>query len=171
MPAGLTEDESVRLRATLSRAVASRCPGWLADQREDIVQDAMARVLAQTPKGEGDEPFRASYLWSAAYSALIDEIRRRQRRREVPLPEHEPPASAQPSPERHTAGREINTGLRQCLRRLVDDRRRAVTLHLQGHRVKEVAALLGWDDKRADNSIYRGLGDLRRCLTAKGLKP
>ena len=34
-----------------------------------------------------------------------------------------------------------------------------------------VAEMLGWNAKRADNLVYRGLADLRRCLTAKGIEP
>lgn len=47
----------------------------------------------------------------------------------------------------------------------------AVTLHLQGHSVPEVGALLAWTVKKAENLVYRGLADLRSCLSSKGLQP
>ena len=49
------------------------------------------------------------------------------------------------------------------------ERRLAVTLHLQGHSVPEAARLLDWAVKRTENLVYRGLADLRECLTAKGI--
>jgi RNA polymerase sigma-70 factor (ECF subfamily) len=79
------------------------------------------------------------------------------------------PAAAEPDPERNCAGREIGEAIRDCLGRLVRPRRMAVTLDLQGHRVAEVARLLGWSAKKAENLVYRGLADLRGCLKAKGM--
>ena len=55
--------------------------------------------------------------------------------------------------------------------RLVLPRRLAVTLHLQGHTVPEAGSLLGWNAKRAENLVYRGLADLRDCLAGKGVRP
>jgi RNA polymerase sigma-70 factor, ECF subfamily len=46
-----------------------------------------------------------------------------------------------------------------------------VTLYLQGHTVPETARILGWDAKRAENLVYRGLADLRQCLMGKGHRP
>jgi len=40
----------------------------------------------------------------------------------------------------------------------------AVTLHLSGLRIPEVARAAGWSDKAAENLIYRGLDDLRALL-------
>ena len=49
------------------------------------------------------------------------------------------------------------------------ERRLAVTLYLQGHSVPAAARLLEWTAKRTENLVYRGLADLRECLTAKGM--
>ena len=40
----------------------------------------------------------------------------------------------------------------------------AVTLHLAGLRIPEVARATNWTVKTAENLIYRGLDDLRRLL-------
>jgi RNA polymerase sigma-70 factor (ECF subfamily) len=37
--------------------------------------------------------------------------------------------------------------------------------------VAEAARILDWSPKRTENLVYRGLADLRGCLTSKGLKP
>jgi len=163
----------VHLRADLVRAVSRVCPPWLASRSEDVVQVAMMRVVEVQKRGEGTCEVSSSYLKKAAYSAVVDEIRRQRRRSEVPL-EQEPHALDRstdgPDPERCAEGKEVGKAIRECLGRLVKPRRVAVTLHLQGHSVPEAARLLGWRAKRAENLIYRGLADLRQCLAAAGVK-
>ena len=55
--------------------------------------------------------------------------------------------------------------------RLQDNRRRALTLYLVGHKVPEAAQMLGWTSKKTENNVYRGLANLRDCLAKKGIKP
>jgi RNA polymerase sigma-70 factor, ECF subfamily len=170
------EDETARLRQQLARAVKRVCPRWLADHADDIVQCAVVKLLER--RGEGSSALPPSYLWKMAYTATVDEIRRRRRRREVALEdgEDEPATlaladSASTDPERLHAAGEIGRALRDCLRRVVEARRVAVVLHLQGHTVPEAGRILGWHAKRVENLVYRGLADLRRCLSAKGIAP
>lgn len=166
-------DDYAELNDKLARAVASVCPRWLAEQRDDIVQVALMRVMEIRRKSEEEREFSSSYLWRTAYSALIDEIRRLRRRQEVPLEEGGEDGwdAPSPGPEHDARGREIGEGIRQCLATLVRPRRLAVTLYLQGHTVPQVARLMGWSTKRADNLVYRGISDLRRCLTERGINP
>jgi RNA polymerase sigma-70 factor, ECF subfamily len=170
----LSEEDCARVRAQLARAVARVCPSWLSAQAEDIVQAALLRVMEIMGRREGKESVNSSYLWKAAYSATVDEIRRHRRRREVPLevgPVEANLATPQPGPEDTDRGREIARELQDCLGRLGEPRRLALVLHLQGHTGPEAARLLGWSEKRVENLIYRGLADVRRCLEEKGLRP
>lgn len=161
------------LRRRLSRAVFRVCPGWLASHAEDIVQTAVLRVLAAAGKrGEGSPDLSSLYVEKAAYSAMVDEIRRHRRRREVPEARERSlleGAADRADPETLAASGEIAAGIGHCLSGLSSPRRLAVTLHLQGHSVPEVASLMRWPFKRAENLVYRGIADLRRCLAAKGL--
>ena len=164
------QQEYARLRKELVRAVARVCPPWLAGRAEDLVHAALLKLLAH-PR-VGGAPLEASYLQRAAYSVMVDEIRRLRRYREVSLEEAaSTPATAAADPEQAERAREIGVGLEDCLRLLPEGRRMAVTLHLQGHTVPEAARILGWGAKAVDNLVYRGLADLRRCLTGKGLQP
>jgi len=61
--------------------------------------------------------------------------------------------------------------IRACLAAANRDRRLALVLYLQGHSVPEAARILGWDVKRTENLVYRGLADLRQCLLNKGHRP
>jgi RNA polymerase sigma-70 factor, ECF subfamily len=162
------------LRRQLMAVLGRICPPWLAERREDLVQAALLKVMEIEQRREGETLWTAFYLGRVAHSALVDEIRRRRRRPEEPLEETAEaaaPAAETADPERGTLGRELGRGLRDCLAALVEARRRACTLHLLGHGTSEVARLLGWEAKKAENAIYRGLADLRLCLEKKGLAP
>jgi RNA polymerase sigma-70 factor (ECF subfamily) len=37
--------------------------------------------------------------------------------------------------------------------------------------VPEASRILDWSAKRTENLVYRGLADLRECLTLKGMRP
>jgi RNA polymerase sigma-70 factor (ECF subfamily) len=167
-----------QLHRDLVKAVDRVCPRWMADRADDLVQVALMRVMEIQRKKEGTVEFTAFYLKKAAYSALIDEIRRLRRRQEVSLEggsdEEEAvaydPAAPDPNPERASAGREVGRAIRDCLGRMVAPRRHAVTLNLQGHSVPEIGKLLGWTPKKAENLVYRGMSDLRGCLGEKGIR-
>lgn len=173
----IREGDYASLRAELEKAVRRLCPPWLADRREDLVQAALLRLLEierrSAAAGEKNRELAPSYLWRTATTALIDEIRRLRRRQEVELDDSAQAAvpSDEPGAARLLAAREIGRGLRDCLQRMVEARRLAVTLHLQGYPVNEAAALLDWDIKKVYNLVHRGLGDLRGCLKGKGIEP
>ena len=178
-----------RLRADLETAVRRVCPPWLADRAQDLVQVGLLRLLERERReaavaasvGEGNPVWSTSYLYRVAHSVLVDEIRARRRKPEVALEIQDPEDShlspaetvAAPgaNPEDRARSAEIGQATRDCLGRLVEDRRRAVVLHLAGHSVPEASGLLGWAAKRTENLVYRGIADLRRCLEQKGLRP
>lgn len=171
-------DVWTRLRLRIASAVRRQCPDWLRADADDLAQAAVMKVMAQSAADEAPRPMSSYYLHRVAHSALVDEIRRRQRRREVALEVSggdqrvyavEPRATG--TPEQTAALRELGAAVRSCLLAMKAERRMAVTLHLQGHTVPESARLLGWDVKRTDNLVYRGLADLRQCLVSRGHTP
>jgi RNA polymerase sigma-70 factor (ECF subfamily) len=166
------------LRQDLERIVVRLCPSWLSSQRDDLVQTAVMRVMQIVQAdavAQGPARTLASfYLYKAAHSALVDEIRRVRRRHEDSLETEEDVAAvtgAHLNPERIAASQEIGRGIQDCLTQMSDDRRLAVTLYLQGHTVPEASRILDWSAKRTENLVYRGLADLRECLTLKGMRP
>jgi RNA polymerase sigma-70 factor (ECF subfamily) len=169
------------LRTTLVRAVRRQCPAWLSAHADDLVQSALVKVMAIAGAGEGTRVLSAFYLHRVAHSALVDEIRRRQRRREVTLEVDDSEGqrdgavvalpAADSDPEHDASLHELGAAVRGCLLSMVRDRRLAVMLYLQGHSVPDAARLLGWAVKRTENLVYRGLADLRECLLAKGHSP
>jgi RNA polymerase sigma-70 factor (ECF subfamily) len=167
------------LAATMARAVRRQCPAWLGNDAQDIAQAALTKVMAAERKNEGERPLSSFYLHRVAHSALVDEIRRRKRRQEVSLEgaaesadearSFEP--AAQGDPESEASFSELGTAVRDCLQGAKRERRLAVTLYLHGHSVPEAARILGWDVKRTENLVYRGLADLRQCVMGKGHRP
>ena len=158
----------------VTRAVDRLCPLWLRADRDDIVQNTLLRLHQSAASSEGKAPLAASYIWKTAYTVMIDEIRRRGRRPEVALDDTDSALTLvrqEPSPEEATAGRQLGMAIRECLKGIVSSRRAAVVLYLQGHTLREIAALLDSSEKKVENQAYRGLAELRSCLKAKGLRP
>ncbi len=161
------------LRRHIAKVVSRVGPSRLSAERDDIVQTALLRVLKVAEAHEANHPMASSYIWKAAFSATIDEIRRRGRRPETSLETGD--AVSVPhdgvSPEARAAGLQLGAAIRSCLEKLPADRRRSVVMVLLGHSAREVAARFGWDDKKVGNLIFRGMSALRSCLAAQGLRP
>lgn len=173
--AAVDEAEIEKLRERLERAVTQVCPSWMAVQADDLVQISILRVLDIVAKSEHQRTFNASYLYRVAYSALVDELRRAHWRREVPIENEKaepmPIEEVAVNPEDRAASRQLGDAITDCLHQLINSRRRAVVLHLHGHSAAESARLLGRGLKQVRNLVYRGLADLRACLSKKGLNP
>ncbi len=167
----MTIDTLDQVRTVLKRAIDRLCSRWTPDAREDLVQNALLK-LHQRASGEGIGTYQASYLYRVAHSIVIDEIRKQSRSPVTTSAELSPEqlaAEHDQRPEQWTAAADARDALRDCLRSLVETRRAALVLYLQGHSVPDAARLLGWPAKRTENCVYRGLADLRACLEGKGI--
>lgn len=168
------------LLVEMRKAVAFLGRGLKPQEQEDLVQEACRRVLeAVQRRTDRQQPIRKAYLHKTAYSALVDLVRRRALRPEVPLnseiestiPASGPDFTSDPDPETALQNAELGSAIQDCLLSLRPDRRQAVTLHLMGYASTAIAERLGWARKKADNLVTRGKADLRRCLAEKGLHP
>lgn len=173
IPAEQIED----LRRRLLSAVRRHCPAHLAGHVEDIAQEALIKIVGIIQRsGETERRLPSSYLNRAAYHAIVDALRcrRYQGDTEVPMGESaelamDPKIDA--SPERNAVASAIRLAIQQCLKGIVAARRTTVVLHLQGHSVPEIGALLGFSQTKTTNLVYRGLKNLRQCLEKKGVSP
>lgn len=162
--------EQAALRAELCAAVRRCCPPWLAAESDDLVQEAMLRLWRLQQNAVEQQPLSYAYLKRTAVSVLIDEIRRRKRRREssatdleMELDDHTGTSTAPDSA--------IAAAIQRCLHRQGTQRQQALTLYLLGHSVKESAMLIGAKAKAIENLVYRGLAHLRECLQEQGMEP
>lgn len=160
-----------RVHAVLLRCVRKACPRNMLGEAEDIAQAAATRLLARMAAADAPLDLRSSYLWKVANHAVIDEIRKRGRRRERASPHLDESAAHDGDPDLAHDRARMLAGVRDCLDRATPQRRAALGLHLQGLGLPDVARALGCDRKRADNLVYRGLARLRACLVDKGLRP
>ena len=158
--------EALRVLQALRAAVQRFCPPELRAAREDLVHSAQLRLLEIDARREQSGPRSTSYLWRVAYTTVVDEIRRLRRRSSSEPEGADGPEQAAPQPRP-----QLRLDLRACLAALLEGRRAAVLLHLEGFRAEEVGGVLRMETKRAQNLIYRGLRDLRRCLQEKGHSP
>lgn len=166
---GSTTGSDAWIRGVLVDAVARACPGWLASERDDIVQNAMARLTTVLSNGVATSP--RSYVNKAAYHAVVDEIRRQRRRREIVALDDVAVADAAARTEVASESTRIADAIRGCLGHAVASRRAAVLLYLEGRGPAEISTILAISRKQADNLVHRGLADLRACLRAKGVEP
>jgi RNA polymerase sigma-70 factor (ECF subfamily) len=168
------EIEYAKIRERLVRSVRHVCPAWLRDRADDIVQNALIRVLEISRARESSAAVPSSYLWKVAYSATVDEIRRLRRRPEVAWEDagrggSEPAEPVGPAgPEADMALDELGAASEACLGALPEARRTVVGFHLLGYSAGEIAASLGRGEKSVRNLLHRGLVALRGCLAGKG---
>lgn len=163
------------LRRRLGTAVLRLCPRWLAAEREDLVQTACVRILESARRAGKGADLNATYLWKTAHSVVLDEVRRVRWRYERGLAEHASSgeivdARDGQDPERKASSLELAAKVRDCLRGLSADRRRAVQLRLAGFAREEMVSVLVRDEKQVANLVFRGMEDLRRCLRGKGVE-
>jgi RNA polymerase sigma factor (sigma-70 family) len=148
------------LRQSIARLSAK---GW-GVQPEDIEQEVRVRLWRVL---ESEKPVQnwPSHLYRMAANATIDALRQALARREEPLHvenagEAAPEAqirSADLPADAAAAGRELLGKVQRAMGRLSESRAQAVSLHLRGFTLEEVAALVGWSVPRARNLVYRGL--------------
>ncbi|HEU5135761.1 MAG TPA: RNA polymerase sigma factor [Steroidobacteraceae bacterium] len=155
----------------LARAVRRVCPRSLVQDAEDLVQESFIRLM-RARKLDGQSTLSAAYLKKVAYSAVIDELRRRRREPAADLASDRIDiADAADQMKEDAPDTALRDAMEVSLQRLQPDRRRALTLHLLGYSVPEVAAMLECNTKRADNLVHRGLAQLRQFLGELGLRP
>ena len=167
------DDVFAGLRELLLRAVRRRCPGWLIDESEDLVQDVLVKLAEKVESSGEVAELPRGYLVQAAYNRLVDEIRKRRNGRLVLAEGESSPeekvSDRGPGPERFYESRQIGRAVWECLGNLQGSRRQAVTLYLRGHKAKSSAQILGYPVRKVQNLVFRGIRDLRECLAEKGV--
>jgi RNA polymerase sigma-70 factor (ECF subfamily) len=156
--------------------LVSRRHGLSRVERDEIEQDVRIRLWRALGRGAQLQTMSAAYVYRAAVSAALDLARRQNARRAVPLveqrdshemPLYRPPETCEPWDRLERA--EVQEQITRALGELADRRRKVVGLYLLGYVREEIATLLGWSEPTTRNLLYRGLADLRACLTRGGI--
>ena len=141
--------------------------------QDEVVQDVRIRLWRSLSTREKINGAPASYVYRTAVSAALDLIRRRRARREQPVETLAGGGKESKcrTPDRELVDAELANLIEDVLKTLHESRRPVVRMHLLGYHRTEIAELLGWTEAKTRNLLYRGLGDLREQLTARGITP
>jgi RNA polymerase sigma-70 factor (ECF subfamily) len=167
----------IRFGEVARRAGAAH--GLQGQDLDEVLQEVRIRLWRVDASASGKlDALKSSYVYRAALSAAIDLLRRRRARREESLEDdggfdHDPPAAfaAPASADADTLASDAGRAVEAALTMVVPSRRAVVRTYLAGYDRLEIAALFGWSEAKTRNLLYRGLDDLRRLLTAKGIHP
>ena len=153
-------------RSTIDRLVVDHLPVALrfamrlsgnAHTAEDVVQEALVRVLRQWPGYRAEASFRT---WMLQIVLNVDRDRRRRQRPARPMPPDEP-ASAAPLPAEQAAADELHAEIRAAIDRLPTRQREVALLSLgEGLPAGEVAEIL----ETTEANVYTCLHLARRRI-------
>jgi RNA polymerase sigma-70 factor, ECF subfamily len=140
-------------------------------QAEDLKQETFTRIFIRRKDFRQGARF-STWLWRIALNLCYDELRKRQRQREVPLengaddagygPE---PASDEPSPDVRLAAREECELVGYALLRLSEAHRAVLVLrYCEGLKLREIADILEIPETTASSRIAVGLAQITRLL-------
>lgn len=158
---------------TMVRSVGAR-RGLLEPDLDEVLQDVRIRLWQAEQSGKDIQALGSSYLYQVASSAALDLLRRRRARggsRTDEISERDDLVAAAPSPHDEVEALDVARQIEEAVESLPADRRVAVRFHLAGYDRHDIARALGWTEPRARNLLYRGLNDVRRRLTLKGIRP
>jgi RNA polymerase sigma-70 factor (ECF subfamily) len=174
----LTDRVSSALEAVVARfATMVRSVGaghGLSDaDLDEVLQDVRIRLWRADPTGEQIERLGASYVYRAATTAALDLLRRRRARaadrtESVDDRSDDLPHDAR-GPHERLEDDELAARILAAVDTLALPRRAVVRMYLSGYDRAEIAELLGWSEAKTRNLLYRGLADLRRRLTERGI--
>ena len=171
-------DELWRKLAPHVRAAVSRHRSRdVALAADDLTQEVRIRVWNVYTRDRNSR-LKASYYYKVVNSAIIDCLRSYRgtlshsvRAESTGEPDSDETAlveqigSGEEGPDAHFAEQQQRARLLAAIDQLPAERRRAVTLFLQGFTVPEIAELLGCDKTRAHNLTYRGVRALKARMS------
>jgi RNA polymerase sigma factor (sigma-70 family) len=156
----------------IKRVVSDVGGAAAALDRDDIEQAVIVGIWRQLEREQVIE-YPASYIYKAAVRETLRVVRAHLDRQTASLDDVGNAFElAAPGPDPHAAleQRERAALVERSLSQLRDDRQRAVRAHLAGFSTSDVMNMYGWSYQKARNLIARGMADLRRRLTASGIR-
>lgn len=139
---------------------------------DGLLQDVRIRLWRAHPEGEEIARLPTSYVYRTAMAAAVDLLRQRRRTwSALPLEEAtNSSAAAGMAADAPALAHDLGAAIDRALASMVESRRVVVRLHLMGYPRDEIVRVLGWDDGRVRNLLYRGMDDLRERLTRMGYR-
>lgn len=142
---------------------------------EDVSQDIFLKVWQKLDMWDANAGSFGGWLSEVAKNAIIDVIRKRNRKRKVLLSEGEIPitqhAHPMQNPARQLEAKEAQQMLRQALTEVSnpDHKRAWILRNLDGLGIKEISKILRHKENTIKIWIFRCTKELRRILQRKGV--
>lgn len=156
---------------TIYRDVAPLVLGYLrsngAKDAEDTSSEVFLSLVTRLPTFTGDEHQFRSWLLTIAYRRMVDDLRRRGRRREDPVPTDElgQRMIILSDGESEAMARLRSQGVLEALDNLTDDQRAALMLRvLADLPVKEVAEIMDKPETAVKALLRRAFAALERLM-------
>jgi RNA polymerase sigma-70 factor (ECF subfamily) len=151
--------------------------GRIDHEAEDVVQEAFVRLHRQVADhGSGSVKHLTTWLFRVTHNLTIDMLRRRSKRRRVPVTAVDPSALSeeQAADELDALGEVLRQEARQvALRELaqLDEQQRQVVLLkvIQGMTLRQVAKVVGISVSLVNYRLNQGLTELSRRLKRAGV--
>jgi RNA polymerase sigma-70 factor (ECF subfamily) len=151
---------------------AARMLGNL-DDAHDVAQQVFLRVWKSAPRYEPSAKF-TTWLFTIMRNLVFNEMRRKGRRREVPMEmetEEEAPRqfvdAVTPAPDDHTQREELERALDQAIAALPEKQRLAVVLRRQEEMpYEDICGILKMSLPAVKSLLFRARTELRKHLSA-----
>ncbi|WP_257391848.1 RNA polymerase sigma factor [Mesobacillus jeotgali] len=135
---------------------------------EDLVHDTFLRAYTSFVNFEERANIK-TWLFSIAKHLVVDEIRRRKRRRIFSLFSEGHDIASSINIEQYIEHRDTVERSLKAIQQLKPDYRLVITLKkIEGCSTKEIAEILGWSESKIRKTLSRGLAALRRKDIAEG---
>lgn len=142
----------------------------MGDQQycEDLVHDTFLHAYKSFGKFENRATVK-TWLFSIAKHLVIDEIRKRKRRRIFSLFSRNQDFPSSFNVEQYIENRDMIERTLQAIQMLKPDYRLVITLKkIEDCSTKEIAEILGWSEAKIRKNLSRGLAALREMNIAEG---
>ncbi|MBT2693801.1 RNA polymerase sigma factor [Bacillus sp. ISL-55] len=135
---------------------------------EDLVHDTFVRAFTSFEKFENKTSVK-TWLFSIAKHLVIDEIRRRKRKRVFSLFANDPEIQSPFNIEQYIEHRETIERTLEAIQQLKPDYRLVITLKkVEECSTREISEILGWSESKIRKTLSRGLAALKKMDVLEG---
>jgi len=149
----------------VSTYVRKKVPAYLRESTDDIIQDAMIKLINADKKSD-QMIVNYGYLKQTVMSVMIDHIRKHRNQQKLAEGVQSESEATSDDMQRPTNPAEllhhhsILDVIYQHISTFSEERQTALMLDFRGMKIKEIVQLTGFNVSKVRNEIYRGKKDL-----------
>jgi len=170
----IVDDYSYLIKA----AIRKTCPSIGKLDLDDIEQEVKISVWRQIQKSETEIRNLGSYIWRVTFTTTSKFMKRISQLRKGSGYKLEKMEEAEDTlgdpkildPEDQFQKKELMDIITRSVNSLIESRRQVLKLYIAGFTVSEITEYFGWSDAKARNLLSRGILDLKKALSEKGIE-